>query len=105
MNKVACEDHFSFENYIRMPIAATFWLLEKIRSAIERQYIYVCIYIYIKCSYIYLYIILSVITGIRDYGVSFFMQSIMDLFTFFMSSTMPIFLIRPVFVVVRLCFH
>ena len=56
MNKVACEDHFSFENYIRMPIAATFWLLENIRPAIERQYIY---------------IILSVITGIRDYGVSF----------------------------------
>ena len=35
MNKVACEDHFSFENYIRMPIAATFWMLEKIRPAIE----------------------------------------------------------------------
>ena len=36
----ACEDHFSFENYTRMPIAAIIWLLENIRPAIERKYIY-----------------------------------------------------------------
>ena len=91
MNKVACEDHFSFENYILMPIAATIWLLEKIRPAIERQYIY-----YSLCD-----------NWDQGLWILFFMQSIMDLFTFFnfMSSAMPIFLLRPIFVVVRLCFH
>ena len=43
MNWVACEDHNSFENYTQltqMPIAAIFWLLEKIRPTIKREYIF-----------------------------------------------------------------
>ena len=39
MNYVACEDHYSFENYTQMPKASIFWLLEKIRPTIEREYI------------------------------------------------------------------
>ena len=42
MNLVACEDHNFFdENDSRMLIAAIFWQMERIRSAIERQYIYI----------------------------------------------------------------
>ena len=46
MNYVACEDHYSFENYTQMSIAAIFLLLEKIGPTIEREYI-IYIYIYI----------------------------------------------------------
>ena len=61
-NELACEDHNSFENYTRMPIAAIFWLLEKIRPAIERLYSF----------FFLLQLVLSfpVKTGIRDYGFS-----------------------------------
>ena len=37
MNLVACEDHYSFENYTQMSIAAIFLLLEEIRPTIERE--------------------------------------------------------------------
>ena len=40
-NELACEDYNSFENYTRMPIAAIFWLLEKIRPPTEKQKIFI----------------------------------------------------------------
>ena len=73
-NELACEDHNSFENYTRMPIAAIFWLLEKIRPAIERLYsfFFAAISSLFSCE-----------NWDQRLWILFFMQSIVYLFTFF----------------------
>ena len=72
-----------------MLIAAIFWLLEKIRPAIERQYIYIFFLLQLILSF-------PVKTGIRDYSLSF-MQSIVDLFTFSCYHRQRLFFVRPIF--------
>ena len=52
MNWVACEDHYSFENYTQMLIAAIFWLLEKIHPTTKRELYNIYIYILLRiCTY------------------------------------------------------
>ena len=44
---IACEDPFSFENYIRMPIAAIFLAAGEDSSSYRKTCMYIYIYIYI----------------------------------------------------------
>ena len=66
-----------------MQIAAIFGLLEKIRPTIEREYIYIYIYILLRiCMY-------SLFSR-ENWEFLFFMQSIVDLFTFSFNMKMEI---------------
>ena len=65
-----------------MPIAAIFWLLENIRQSIEREfikYIYIIIYILLRIS---IYSLFSRENWYQGLWSLFFMQLIVDLFTF-----------------------